>query len=100
MRCPTGKARHLWVDTRHQKYSTLPKFGNSVSIAATRPNEKGRIAIVTNAGRAAVDVDHIGAKAIAGRAAVSERIAQTTGVIAYGKIVWSWRPESVRQVLW
>jgi len=31
----------------------------------------------------------------------ARRLVHTTGVIlAYGKIVWSWRPESVRQVLW
>ena len=29
---------------------------------ATRPKEEGRIAIVTNAGRVAVDAGHIGAK--------------------------------------
>ncbi|MDA9488187.1 hypothetical protein [Bradyrhizobium sp. CCBAU 11361] len=50
-------------------------------VRATRPKEEGRIAIVTNAGRAAVDVDHIGAKGIAGRATVSDSIARTTGVI-------------------
>jgi len=43
--------------------------------------EKGRIAIVTNAGRAAVDVGDIGAKGFAGRATVSGTIAHTTGVI-------------------
>ncbi len=31
-----------------------------------RPKEEGRIAIVTNAGRAAVDVGHVGAKASQG----------------------------------
>ena len=31
-----------------------------------RPKEEGRIAIVTNAGRTAVDVSNIGAKSIAG----------------------------------
>jgi len=41
-----------------------------------------------------VDVDHIGAKGIAGRATVSEAAAHTIGVIAYGKIVWSWRPQA------
>ncbi|WP_246756756.1 hypothetical protein [Bradyrhizobium diazoefficiens] len=46
-----------------------------------RPKEEGRIAIVTNAGRAAVDVDHLGAKGFAGRATVSEAVARTTGVI-------------------
>ena len=48
---------------------------------ALRPKEEGRIAIVTNAGRAAVDVGHIGATGIAGRATVSDSIAHTTGVI-------------------
>ncbi|WP_245502171.1 hypothetical protein [Bradyrhizobium betae] len=81
MRCPTGKTPKLPVNARSQKYSTLPKFGNGVSIAATRPKEEGRIAIVTNAGRAAVDVGHIGAKVFAGRATVSEDVARTTGVI-------------------
>ncbi|WP_246557100.1 hypothetical protein [Bradyrhizobium liaoningense] len=48
---------------------------------ALRPKEEGRIAIVTNAGRVAVDVGHIGAKSFAGREAVSESVAHTTGVI-------------------
>jgi len=43
--------------------------------------EEGRIAIVTNAGRVAVDVGYIGAKVFAGRATVSESLAHTTGVI-------------------
>jgi len=42
-------------------------------LRATRPKEEGRIAIVTNAGRAAVDAGYIGAKGFAGRATVSER---------------------------
>src|SRR3954469_3425391 len=48
---------------------------------ALRPKEEGRIAIVTNAGRTAVDAGHIGAKGFAGRATVSEGLAHTTGVI-------------------
>jgi hypothetical protein len=79
LRYLTGKTRHTWVDTDGQKYSTLPKFGNGVCVAVTRPKEEGRIAIVTNAGRAAVDVGHIGAKVIAGRATVSDGVARTTG---------------------
>ncbi|WP_200890047.1 hypothetical protein [Bradyrhizobium japonicum] len=55
-RCPSGKTPKLSVNAGRQKYSTLPKFGNGVSIASTRPKEEGRIAIVTNAGRTAVDV--------------------------------------------
>ncbi|WP_247325041.1 hypothetical protein, partial [Bradyrhizobium sp. 21] len=79
--CPTGKTHKRSVNARRQKYSTLPNFGNGVCVAATRPKEEGRIAIVTNAGRAAVDVGHIGAKGFAGRATVSEGVARTTGVI-------------------
>ena len=45
-----------------------------------RPKEEGRIAIVTNAGRTAVDASCIGAKGFAGRATVSEGLAHTTGV--------------------
>ena len=97
--CPPGKTRQSWVNARRRKYSTLPKFGNGVCLAATRPNEEGRIAIVTNAGRAAVDVDHIGAKNFAGRATVSECGAPRRVRLAYGQIVSSWRPGSVRQVL-
>jgi hypothetical protein len=47
----------------------------------TRPKEEGRIAIVTNAGRAAVDASHIGAKSFAGRVTVSEDLAPTTGAV-------------------
>jgi len=79
--CPTGKTPQAWGKPHGQKYSTLPKFGNGVSIVPARPKEEGRIAIVTNAGRAAVDVGHIGAKGFAGRATVSESVAHTTGVI-------------------
>ncbi|PJG50136.1 hypothetical protein CVM73_38065 [Bradyrhizobium forestalis] len=39
------------------------------------------MAIVTNAGRAAVDAGDIGAKSFAGQATVSEDLAPTTGVI-------------------
>jgi hypothetical protein len=54
---------------------------NCVYFASLRPKEEGRIAIVTNAGRTAVDVSYIGAKGFAGRATVSEDVARTTGVI-------------------
>jgi len=81
LRCPSGKTLKLSVNVYSRKYSTLPKFGNGVSVAATRPKEEGRIAIVTNAGRAAVDAGHIGTKSFAGRATVSEDLAPTTDVI-------------------
>jgi hypothetical protein len=78
---PSGKTPKCSVNPHRQRYSALPKFGNGVCVAATRPKEEGRIAIVTNAGRAAVDVSHIGANGFAGRATVSEGLAHTTGVI-------------------
>jgi len=81
LRCLSGKTRKPWVNARHPKYPALPKFGNDVCVAATRPKEEGRIAIVTNAGRAAVDVDHTGAKGFAGRATVSESVTPTTGAV-------------------
>jgi hypothetical protein len=64
------------------KYSALPKFGNGLYIVSLRPKEEGRIAIVTNAGRMAVDVGHIGANSFAGRATVSESLARTTGAVS------------------
>ena len=71
--CPSGKTPKGRVNTRRSKYSTLPKFGNGVCVVSRRPMEEGRIAIVTNAGRTAVDVDYAGAKGVAGRATVSDR---------------------------
>jgi len=62
LRCPSGKTPKPSVNPRRQKDSALPKFGKRVCVVATRPKDKGRIAIVTNAGRAAVDADDIGAK--------------------------------------
>jgi hypothetical protein len=62
----TGKTPETSVKKRRRKYSTLPNFGNGVCVAATRPKEEGRIAIVTNAGRAAVDAGDTGAKASQG----------------------------------
>ncbi|MDD1516357.1 hypothetical protein DCG74_28885 [Bradyrhizobium sp. WBAH42] len=82
MRCPTGKTPDLWVNGLGRKYSALPKFGNDVCFGSTRPKEEGRIAIVTNAGRGAVDADGVGANGFAGRRAVSEVVAHTTGVIS------------------
>jgi hypothetical protein len=78
---PDGQNTPIVGQRAPLKYSTLPKFGNRVCVVATRPKEEGRIAIVTNAGRTAVDVDHIGANGFAGRATVSESVAHTTGVI-------------------
>jgi len=81
LRCPTGKTPRRSVNQCRQKYSTLPKFGNGVPIAATRPKGEGRIAIVTNAGRAAVDAGGVGANGLAGRETVSKALAHTIGAI-------------------
>ncbi|BBO07139.1 hypothetical protein ABH991_004352 [Bradyrhizobium ottawaense] len=80
MRCLTGKTPKVSVNAWRRKDSTLPKFGNGVCVAATRPKEEGRIAIVTNAGWAAVDVGDIGAKGFAGRRAVSKDTSRTRPV--------------------
>ncbi|MGL9616882.1 hypothetical protein QRQ56_02680 [Bradyrhizobium sp. U531] len=87
------------VNAGDQKYSALPKFGNGVSVAASRPKDKGRIAIVTNAGRVAVDVGHIGATGFAGRETVNEAIAHTTGVIGVRQNRVVLTPAVWRQVL-
>ena len=60
-RCPSGNTPESWVNVSRQKYSALPKFGIVVCVASLRPKEEGRIAIVTNAGRMAVDAGFIGA---------------------------------------
>ncbi|WP_247818936.1 hypothetical protein [Bradyrhizobium sp. 40] len=111
LHCLTGKTPKQRVKTCHGKYSTLPKFGNGVCVAATRPKEEGRIAIVTNAGRTAADAGHTGANGFAGRATVSESVAHTTGVISVrqnrvvltpgvcaSSLVVMWRPDRVRSI--
>jgi len=81
LRCPTGKTPKPSVKTSRRKYSTLPKFGIGVCVAATRPKEEGRIAIVTTRGP-----DGGGRRLhrrewlFAGQATVSEGLARTTGV--------------------
>ncbi|WP_247411124.1 hypothetical protein [Bradyrhizobium sp. 150] len=78
---PDGQNTQIVGQREPRKYYPVPNFGKDVCVAATRPKEEGRIAIVTNAGRTAVDVSHIGAIGFAGRATVSEGLAHTTGVI-------------------
>ena len=94
MRCPSGNTPESWVNASRQKYSALPKFGIVVCVVSLRPKEEGRIAIVTNAGRTAVDAGFIGAIfSPAGRLS-RERGPRAQRAVrpAYGKIVWSWRP--------
>jgi len=55
---------------------------------------EGRIRIVRDAGRDAVDAAASGAQVVAGRDQLRERPygGQTDGIAAYGKIVWTRRP--------
>jgi hypothetical protein len=55
---------------------------------------QGRIRIVRDAGRDVMDAAASGAQAVAGRDQLRELPdgAQTTGIAAYGKIVWTRRP--------
>jgi len=77
----SGETPKSGVNGPTTKYFSLLEFGFLLDIFSARPKEEGRIAIVTNAGRTAVDVSHIGANGFAGRATVSEGLAHTTGVI-------------------
>src|SRR6266536_2004633 len=77
----------------------IPLNPSGKSALPARPvlsRQEGRIAIVTNAGRDAVDAAASARKVVAGRffrELVSEQPARrTNGANAYGKTVWSWHP--------
>jgi hypothetical protein len=73
-----GQISHLAVQPRLQKYFVSPSTQiNSRTPAIPFPQE-GRIAIVTDAGRDAVDAD----------------APITNGTDADGEVVWSWRPDA------
>ncbi|MET4391349.1 hypothetical protein ABIB73_007138 [Bradyrhizobium sp. F1.4.3] len=78
---PDGQNTQTAGQSASSKIFHFTEIRNCVYFASLRPKEEGRIAIVTNAGRAAVDVGHIGAKDFAGQATVSGDLAHTTGVI-------------------
>jgi len=78
---PVGQNTQTAGQRAPPKIFHFTEFRNYVYFTSLRPKEEGRIAIVTNAGRTAVDVGHIGANGFAGRATVSEGVAHTTGVI-------------------
>jgi hypothetical protein len=77
----------------------------SISMAS-RPTQKGRIAIVTDAGRDVVDAAASGAqvngRAGSGLSQACERsnCAQTNGVVAYGKTAWFRHPLLVPSCRW
>ena len=78
---PDGQNIQLIGQCARPQIFAFTEFRNRRILRALRPNEEGRIAIVTNAGRTAVDVGHVGAEGFAGRATVSEAAAHTIGVI-------------------
>jgi hypothetical protein len=78
---PVGQNTQTAGQRAPPKIFHFTEFRNYVYFTSLRAKEEGRIAIVTNAGRTAVDVGHIGANGFAGRATVSEGVAHTTGVI-------------------
>jgi len=83
-----------------ENVSLYQNFGLSYTTPIPSRAE-GRIAIVTNAGWDVVDAGCVGAKVVcrAGHTVSSDQRAHDRVQPAYGEIVWSWRPESVRQVL-
>jgi hypothetical protein len=69
---PDGQNTQAAGQPASPKIFAFTEFRKRRILRALRPNDKGRIAIVTNAGRTAVDVGHIGATVIAGRETVSD----------------------------
>jgi hypothetical protein len=72
---PTGKSLLIVgsrVKPQNKKYFAFPEGRNRAYLSPSRP-EKGRIMIVTNVGRGAVDA----------------KVPTTNGAEAYGEDVWS-----------
>ena len=90
--CPSG----IFLSIPLAKNISLSPSGKSALPArAIPPRQEGRFAIVTNAGREAVDAAASSRVSVAGRA--DEACERSTGVptngaVAYGKAVWSWHP--------
>ena len=99
-RCLTGKTREGWAISVGKN---IPLYRNSETAHVSRNPAHGRGAYRDrhDAGRTAVGVGHVGAIRFC-RAGNRERDRRAYDGcdLAYGKIVWSWRPEPVRQVLW
>ena len=70
---PDGLRGDLRVEPHPQKYFVSPLGRNSFIDSAIPPPQEGRIAIVTDAGRDAVDV----------------AVSLTNGTQADGEVVWS-----------
>jgi hypothetical protein len=78
-----------------QKYTSSLRPQISPTTSPVPARQEGRIAIVTDVGRNAVDAAAPAALkgSQGGLRPVSEPAArQTSGTEAYGKTVWSWRP--------
>jgi hypothetical protein len=70
------------VNAFAQKYSYLQKFGFVACCPHSGSRKRGVSRSSRHAGRTAVDAGGVGAKVIAGRATVSERVAHTTGAVS------------------
>jgi hypothetical protein len=91
---PVGLPPPRPVQPPSQKYSAFPKTQITPITSAVSTHQKGRIAIVTDAGRDAVDAAASGVQlgSQGGLLSVSDHPARrTNGACAYGEIVWSWR---------
>ena len=85
----------IWVvQSSSQIYSASPSPQISGYFRAVSSRQEGRIAIVTNARRDAVDAAALARKVVAGRDQTRERCTarKTNGAVAYGKTVWSRHP--------
>jgi hypothetical protein len=90
--CPSG----IFLSIPLAKNISLSPSGKSALPArAIPPRQEGRFAIVTNAGREAVDAAASSRVSVAGRADEARERSTgvpTNGAVAYGKTVWSWHP--------
>src|SRR4051812_12956080 len=108
--CVARRAKHPNVGSIRSREKILLYRNSALAYSfATSSLSEGRIAIVTNAGWAAVDAGSIGAKGFAGRATVSEGVAHTTGAdsvrqnrvvltpgVCASSLVVMWLPDRVR----
>jgi hypothetical protein len=87
--------RQFPVYPARKKYFAFAVGQISATSSRHPTRQEGRFAIVTNAGREAVDAAASSRVSVAGRA--DEACERSTGVptngaVAYGKAVWSWHP--------
>ena len=92
----------IWVvQLSLQKYTSSLSSPNQCFFRAVPPRQEGRIAIVTNARRDAVDARRRRGRWLQG-GATRERLTsrRTYDADAYGKTVWFWHPWLVSSCRW